>query len=106
MNRYLLSPLLLVSLTSSNRHVAPAEAAAPAVAVDPMEIKAGPNILPRITVGEVTSAEVGASITVAARVAVDDTRVTRVGSPVMGRIASLSVREGEDVRRGQLLAML
>jgi cobalt-zinc-cadmium efflux system membrane fusion protein len=71
-----------------------------------MEIKAGPNILSRIKTGEVVSAEVGTTITVAARIAVDDTRVTRVGSPVMGRIASLTAREGEEVRRGQLLALL
>jgi cobalt-zinc-cadmium efflux system membrane fusion protein len=83
------------------------EATAAVVAADPMEIKAGPSILSRIKTGEVMSAEVGATITVAARVAVDDTRVTRVGSPVMGRIASLwRAKARREVRRGQLLALL
>ena len=104
MNRYL--PAILICLASCNRQPAPPEATAAVVAADPMEIKAGPSILSRIKTGEVMSAEVGATITVAARVAVDDTRVTRVGSPVMGRIASLTAREGEEVRRGQLLALL
>jgi cobalt-zinc-cadmium efflux system membrane fusion protein len=39
-------------------------------------------------------------------VEVDENRVTRVGSPVMGRVNSLGAREGEDVRQGQLLAQL
>src|SRR5262249_47796470 len=40
------------------------------------------------------------------RVEVDETRITRVGSPVMGRITDLAIREGQEVRRGQLLAMV
>jgi cobalt-zinc-cadmium efflux system membrane fusion protein len=73
---------------------------------DPMEITVDADLLSRIKIGQVSSAAVGSTITVAARVAVDDTRVTRVGSPVMGRIASLTAREGEHVRHGQLLALL
>ena len=75
-------------------------------ASDPMEIKAEPGLLARLQTGEVEWASVGAAIAVAARVEVDDTRVTRVGSPVMGRIMSLSSRVGEEVRRGQVLATL
>ena len=48
----------------------------------------------------------GASITTPARVEADETRVTRVGSPVMGRITSLAVQEGQQVHKGQLLALL
>jgi cobalt-zinc-cadmium efflux system membrane fusion protein len=75
-------------------------------ASDPMEIKAEPGLLARLQTGEVEWANVGAAIAVAARVEVDDTRVTRVGSPVMGRIMSLSSRVGEEVKRGQVLAAL
>jgi cobalt-zinc-cadmium efflux system membrane fusion protein len=39
-------------------------------------------------------------------VEVDETRVTRVGSPVLGRVSTLSVREGEEVTRGQVLLTL
>jgi cobalt-zinc-cadmium efflux system membrane fusion protein len=49
---------------------------------------------------------VGTAVTVAAQVEVDETRVTRVGVPVMGRISKLSVREGQEVQRGQLLALV
>ena len=69
---------------------------------DPMEITATPAILERICVGEPTWAQIGADVTMAARVEVDEIRVTRVGSPVMGRIAELKVREGQEVQRGQL----
>src|SRR5262249_53586629 len=73
---------------------------------DPMEITATPIILERLRIGEPTWAQVGAAVTVAARVEVDETRVTRVGSPVMGRVAELPAREGQDVQRGQLLVLV
>ncbi len=74
------------------------------IPLDPMEITATPTIRERLRVGQPTWEAVGASITVAARVDVDETRVTRVGSPVAGRIAELTMREGQVVQRGQLLA--
>jgi cobalt-zinc-cadmium efflux system membrane fusion protein len=83
-----------------------AAASSAAVANDPLEIKTDANLMSRIKVGEPSWATVGASFTVAARVEVDDTRITRVGAPVMGRIATLAAREGEEVHRGQVLATL
>lgn len=84
---------------------APVEAEA-AAAGDSLEIQPGPTILPRLKAGEVGWATVGASITVAGRVDVDETRVTRVGSPVMGRVVSLTAHVGEQARHGQVLATL
>lgn len=75
-------------------------------AADPMQISLDNNLRKRVKLGVVETKQVGATLTVAARVEVDETRVTRVGSPVMGRIASLAVREGEHVQKGQLLATL
>src|SRR5581483_6508921 len=72
----------------------------------PLEITADANLLARIKIGQASMASVGASLTVAGRVEVDENRVTRIGSPVMGRINSLTVREGEDVQQGQLLGLL
>ena len=63
-------------------------------ASDPLEITVAPTLLERIRVGEPRWDQVGASITTPARVEADETRVTRVGSPVIGRIIDLSVREG------------
>jgi cobalt-zinc-cadmium efflux system membrane fusion protein len=77
-----------------------------AAANDPMEIHADATLKPRLTVARVQWAEVGASVPVAARVAVDDTRVTRVGSPIMGRITQLTAQEGDRVTKGQLLGQL
>jgi cobalt-zinc-cadmium efflux system membrane fusion protein len=73
---------------------------------NPLEITADNNLMQRLKVGEPAWANVGASLTVAARLEVDETRLTRVGSPVMGRITSLSMREGQTVHRGDLLALL
>ena len=46
------------------------------------------------------------TLRVPGRVEVDETRVARVGSPVTGRVSGLEVREGDDVKRGQILATL
>ncbi len=73
---------------------------------DPWEITATPTLLERIRVGEPTWTQIGASITTAARIEADETRVTRVGASVMGRILDLAVREGQEVQKGQLLALV
>lgn len=80
--------------------------AAEAPREDLMTIAPQPNLRAQLTVGEPAWAMVGMSMTVAARVEVDETRVTRAGSPLMGRITALSVQEGEHVRNGQVLALL
>lgn len=74
--------------------------------VNPLEITAGDNLLPRLKLGEPAWSNVAVSQTVAARIEVNQTRVTRVGSPVMGRITQLNVTEGQQVHRGDLLALL
>jgi len=91
------------SKKDANTSTATAEAAPQR---DPMEIDLDENLRKRVRLGEPQWTSVGATLTVAARVEVDETRVTRVGSPVMGRIATLHVREGERVRKGQVLATL
>jgi membrane fusion protein, heavy metal efflux system len=105
----LLSAIVLITgcnksaATPQTKEGAPRAAAAPG---NPLEINATPALLERIKIGQPSYANVGASMTVAGRVEVDETRVTRVGSPVMGRINALAVREGMEVRKGQLLALL
>lgn len=73
---------------------------------NPMEITPSESIRKDLTVTTPTTAEVGATLSVAARIEFDETGITRVGSPVMGRITSLGAREGQEVKRGQLLATL
>ncbi len=85
---------------------APASTDAARPAANPYEITADAKLLERIKVADATTAMVSLSQTVAARIEVDQTRVTRVGSPVMGRISQLAVTEGQNVRRGELLATL
>jgi cobalt-zinc-cadmium efflux system membrane fusion protein len=82
---------------------APAATAAP---VNPLAIKPAANLRDRLKVGEPSWATVAVTQTVAARIEVDQTRVARIGTPVMGRISQLSVQEGQHVRSGDLLALL
>ncbi|WP_051669570.1 efflux RND transporter periplasmic adaptor subunit [Bryobacter aggregatus] len=83
-----------------------AAASTPVKQSNEMEVKASPLLLKQLTLGEPTLESVGAAITVAAQLEADETRTTRVSSPMMGRITSLLVHEGQMVKKGQLLALL
>jgi cobalt-zinc-cadmium efflux system membrane fusion protein len=63
-------------------------------------------MMKRIRLGGPEWAEVRGTLSVPARVEADETRITRVGSPVTGRITELEVMEGQTVKRGQVLALL
>lgn len=106
---HILTALLLVSLfglfTGCGKPAAIA-VQAQSTPSDPNEIKLDDNLAPRVKIGEVEWATVGASFSVAGRVEVDETRTTRVGSPVMGRITSLAAAEGQEVHSGQVLATI
>ena len=67
-------------------------------ASNPMAIDVEPALLTRIRVGAPSWGDVGAANTVAGRVDVDMTRITRIGSPVMGRITSLPEASGATCR--------
>lgn len=73
---------------------------------DQMEIRSDETLASRISTGPVERAEVDSPLTVSARVEVDATRVTRIGTPVVGRVTSSRVEEGQVVRKGDLLAQL
>ncbi len=73
---------------------------------DPLSIKAEPGLFERLRIEEPTWAEVGLKVTVPAHVSVDESRVTRVGSPVLGRVLELPVQVGMEVKQGQELAVL
>ncbi|MBL8220665.1 MAG: efflux RND transporter periplasmic adaptor subunit [Bryobacterales bacterium] len=97
---------IFLLLAGCGKQTTPAVQAESAIATDPNEIKLDENLAPRVKVGEVQWATVGASFSVAGRVEVDETRTTRIGSPVMGRITSLAAVEGQDVKNGQVLATI
>lgn len=105
--RLLCAYCILVLLTSckSGQAVPPAATSA-APPSDPTTIKPTASLLKDLTVGIVEAANVGTTFNVSARIEVDETRVTRVGSPVLGRISSILVHEGQEVKRGQALAYL
>ena len=64
------------------------------------------RLMQRVKLGAPSFTEVGGSLSVAARIEVDETRIARVGSSVGGRITKFDVREGQEVSGGQLLAVL
>ena len=73
-------------------------------AADAMEIRGDGPLAGRFATVRVETAEVDAPLSVSARVEVDATRVTRIGTPVVGRVSTLRVEEGQVVRTGDLLA--
>lgn len=94
-------------LASACTHKAPTPVAeAKSTPENPLLIKVDDNLRGRIKVGPAGWAAMGEELTVAARVEVDETRVARIGSPVLARVLSLAVQEGQDVQEGQLLAVV
>lgn len=63
-------------------------------------------MLKRVRIGRPEYRHVAAELSLSARVEVDATRTSRIGSPVLGRITEVLVEEGQDVRQGQRLALL
>ena len=102
MTRALAGALVAVAVVACGDKPAPP----PTAQKDPFAITAGPELLARLKIGEAREAEVRETLRVPGRVEVDETRVARVGSPVTGRVSELEVREGDNVRRGQILATL
>jgi cobalt-zinc-cadmium efflux system membrane fusion protein len=84
----------------------PTEAKSAAQPMSSNEVAMTPELAKLVRVGELPQVNVGQSIVVAAQLEADETRVTRVGSPLMGRIVSLAIREGQEVTKGQLIALL
>jgi membrane fusion protein, heavy metal efflux system len=81
-------------------------AAAPAAPRDPLAITAHAELAARLKTGTPEVAEVRETLRVPGRIEADETRLARVGAPVPGRVTDLQAREGDAVRRGQVLAVL
>ena len=73
---------------------------------DPLAITANAEFAARLRTAAPAFAEVSETLRVSGRIEVDETRLARVGSPVTGRITDLEAREGDSVRRGQVLATI
>jgi cobalt-zinc-cadmium efflux system membrane fusion protein len=73
---------------------------------DPMEIEATPYLMKQIRIGEPVLGVVAQTLSVPATVQADETRVARVSSPVTGRIVEMRAVEGEQVKRGAVLAVI
>lgn len=96
-------------LAGCNSSGTPTEAASLATAEpppDPMEIEATPFLKERIKIGAPEMREVTQTLTIPATVQADETRIARINSPVAGRVVELEAVEGEQVKRGAVLAVI
>ncbi|HMF53156.1 MAG TPA: efflux RND transporter periplasmic adaptor subunit [Edaphobacter sp.] len=73
---------------------------------DPTTISVTLALVQQLKIGEPKMQDVAGSLQVSARIDTDASRIARVGSPVAGRIIKLLVFEGQNVRRGAVLATL
>lgn len=104
--RLILMALGLV-LSACSRSAVPAEEARTAAQpADPNMIHVDENLGRRIRVGRPQVRQIASELEVSARVEVDMTRTSRIGSPVLGRVMEVRVEEGQEVQAGQLLASL
>ncbi len=98
--------LALLSGCSRTPPATPAEENHAPQASDPNSIVVDPQLQQRIRIGRPVVQDVATDLSVAARVEVDATRTSRIGSPVLGRVTEVFVEEGQEVKPGQLLAQL
>ncbi|HZY74015.1 MAG TPA: efflux RND transporter periplasmic adaptor subunit [Edaphobacter sp.] len=94
----------LAMVSGCNKPKATAEQST--AAVNPDEVTVDSALASHLKVGEPQVHEVANSLQVAARIETDAGRVARIGSPVPGRIIKLLVMEGQNVRRGAVMATL
>lgn len=96
--------IALAMVSGCNKPKATAEQST--AAVNPDEVTVDSALASHLKVGEPQVHEVANSLQVAARIETDAGRVARIGSPVPGRIIKLLVMEGQNVRRGAVMATL
>lgn len=73
---------------------------------DALAIHAQAELAARLKTGAPELTEVREALRVPGRIEADETRLARVGAPVPGRVTDLEAREGDAVRRGQVLAVI
>lgn len=91
--------LLLISLLLLFPMIAKAEE-------KPLTVAATPSLLKQLKIVTVGQAEVRNALRVPARVELDQQRVARIGATVTGRVVETRVVPGQEVRKGETLAML
>ena len=73
---------------------------------NPLEVTPPEDLLKHLKIGETKYAAVAASLRIPGRIEADETRLAVVGAPVTARIVEMEVIEGQNVKRGQVLATL
>ena len=96
--------LLAVALLAAGCGDKPVEKAASPH--DPLAITPNSELAARLRIDTPALVEVRETLRVTGRIEADETRLARVGSPVTGRITDMQAREGDSVRRGQVLATI
>jgi cobalt-zinc-cadmium efflux system membrane fusion protein len=84
----------------------PSEQAKAAATVNPLVIKPDAELRNRIRIDRPAVQPIAAKLHVAGRIEADETRMAHVSAPVTGRIVELDAVEGQDVRKGQVLATI
>jgi cobalt-zinc-cadmium efflux system membrane fusion protein len=72
----------------------------------PLSVKAPPMLLTQLKIIAIGEGQVRDSLRLPARVELDQQRVARIGATVTGRITETQAVLGQDVRKGERLAML
>ena len=74
--------------------------------VNEREVTLTPELAKQVRIGQAPVTPVANEYTVSGRVDADETLQARVGTPIAGRLTELLVREGDPVRKGQVIALL
>jgi cobalt-zinc-cadmium efflux system membrane fusion protein len=69
-------------------------------------LQASPALLKLLTIDEVKSSEVRDSLTISARIELDQAKVARIGATVTGRVTEINAMLGQSVKKAEQLALL
>ena len=94
---------LCVTLTACQRQTALKDAP---VENDATLVAVNPELMSRLTVGELQSLSVADTLRVAGTIDFDEQMLTRIGATVAGRVAQLQAQLGQTVKTGEVLAQI
>ncbi|MDX2268485.1 MAG: efflux RND transporter periplasmic adaptor subunit [Bryobacter sp.] len=85
---------------------AAAKPATAAAATDEFSVVATKDLMDLVTIGKPPVSTLAGSLEVSARIEANETRMARVSAPVAGRITELNIVEGQNIKSGDVIALI
>ncbi|MEY4063386.1 MAG: hypothetical protein RIT09_1179, partial [Pseudomonadota bacterium] len=97
----LLTSLLLITGCKKSQSLGTSQ-----IAQDPNLVVANESLLAQVKVSEVAHSDVSDILRVAGQIDFDEQALTRIGASVTGRVTQINAQLGQEVKRGDTLALI